>query len=40
VINAQKPHATFTHCYVVHREFSSGGAKQFYSVRNMVSGKR
>ncbi len=40
VINAQKPHATFTHCYVVRKEFSSGFAKQFYSVRNMVSGKR
>jgi hypothetical protein len=40
VINAQKPHATYTHCYVVRKEFSSGGAKQFYSVRNMVSGRR
>jgi len=40
VINAQKPHATFTHCYVVRKEFSSGHAKQFYSVRNMVSGRR
>jgi hypothetical protein len=40
VINVQKPHATFTHCYVVRKEFSSGGAKQFYSVRNMVSGRR
>ncbi|MBI3801173.1 MAG: DUF1329 domain-containing protein [Deltaproteobacteria bacterium] len=40
VINAQKPHATYTHCYVVRKEFSSGAAKQFYSVRNMVSGKR
>jgi len=40
VINAQKPHATFTHCFVVRKEFSSGLAKQFYSVRNMVNGKR
>jgi hypothetical protein len=40
VINAQKPHATYTHCYVVQKEFSSGRAKQFYSVRNMVSGRR
>lgn len=40
VINVQKPHATFTHCYVVRKEFSSGRAKQFYSVRNMVSGRR
>ncbi|MGE0827524.1 MAG: outer membrane lipoprotein-sorting protein [Candidatus Binatia bacterium] len=39
-INAQKPHATITHCYVVRRDFSPGRAKQFYSVRNMVSGKR
>jgi hypothetical protein len=40
VLNVQKPHATFTHCYVVRREFSPGRAKQFYSVRNMVSGRR
>jgi hypothetical protein len=40
VINAQKPHATFTHCYVVRKEFTPGRAKQFYSVRNMVSGRR
>ena len=40
VINVQKPHATFTHCYVVRQEVSSGRAKQFYSVRNMVSGRR
>ncbi|NOT58332.1 MAG: DUF1329 domain-containing protein [Deltaproteobacteria bacterium] len=40
VINAQKPHATFTHCYVVRKEVSSGRAKQFYSVRNMASGRR
>jgi hypothetical protein len=40
VINAQKPHATFIHCYVVRKALSSGLAKQFYSLRNMVSGKR
>jgi hypothetical protein len=39
-INAKKPHATYTHCYVMMRTFSSGRAKQFYSVRNMVSGRR
>jgi len=39
-INVQKPHATFFHCYVVHKDFTSGWAKQFYSVRNMVSGRR
>jgi hypothetical protein len=39
-INAQKPHATFTHCYVMKKDFSPGRAKQFYSVRNMVSGRR
>jgi hypothetical protein len=39
-INAQKPHATFTHCYVMLKDFSPGRAKQFYSVRNMVSGRR
>jgi hypothetical protein len=39
-INAQKPHATITHCYVQKRDFSPGRAKQFYSVRNMVSGRR
>jgi hypothetical protein len=40
VINAQKPHATYIHCYVVRKGLSSGLAKQFYSLRNMVSGKR
>jgi len=40
VINVQKPHGTFTHCYVVRKEVSSSRAKQFYSVRNMVSGRR
>ncbi len=39
-INAKKPHATFSHCYVMTRHFSSGRAKQVYSVRNMVSGRR
>jgi len=39
-INAQKPHATFSHCYVLKKDFSPGRAKQFYSVRNMVSGRR
>ena len=39
-INAKKPHATFSHCYVMTRQLSSGRAKQFYSVRNMVSGRR
>lgn len=39
-INVQKPHATFSHCYVMEKDFSSGGAKQFYSVRNMVNGRR
>lgn len=39
-INAQKPHATFSHCYVMKKHLSSGRAKQFYSVRNMVSGRR
>lgn len=40
VINAQKPHSTFIHCYVVRKGLSSGRAKQFYSLRNMVSGRR
>ena len=40
VINAQKPHATFIHCFVVRKALSSGRAKQFYSLRNMVSGRR
>ena len=39
-INAKKPHATYTHCYVLKRTFSPGRAKQFYSLRNMVSGRR
>jgi hypothetical protein len=39
-INAQKPHATFSHCYVMKKNLSAGRAKQFYSVRNMVSGRR
>ncbi|MGE4095084.1 MAG: DUF1329 domain-containing protein [Candidatus Binatia bacterium] len=39
-INAQKPHATYSHCYVMMKDLSPGRAKQFYSVRNMVSGKR
>jgi hypothetical protein len=39
-INAQKPHATFSHCYVMMKDLTSGRAKQFYSVRNMVSGRR
>ena len=39
-INPQKPHATYTHCYPVYREFSAGRAKQFFSLRNMVSGRR
>ncbi len=39
-INVQKPHATFNHCYVMKKDFSPGGAKQFYSVRNMVNGRR
>ena len=39
-INAKKPHATYMHCYVMKRLFSAGRAKQFYSLRNMVSGRR
>ena len=39
-INAKKPHATITHCYVRTREFSPARARQFYSLRNMVSGRR
>jgi hypothetical protein len=39
-INAQKPHATITQCYVMKRDFSPRRAKQFYSLRNMVSGRR
>jgi hypothetical protein len=39
-INAKKPHATYNHCYVAKKTFSPGRAKQFYSLRNMVSGRR
>jgi hypothetical protein len=39
-INAKKPHATMTHCYVKKREFTEARAKQFYSLRNMISGRR
>jgi hypothetical protein len=39
-INPQKPHATITHCYPVLKQFTSGHAKQFYSLRNMTSGRR
>ena len=39
-INAKKPHATYMHCYVMKRLFSPGRAKQYYSLRNMVSGRR
>jgi hypothetical protein len=39
-INAKKPHATITHCYVKIRNFSPARAKQFYSLRNMISGRR
>jgi hypothetical protein len=39
-INAKKPHATLTHCYVTKRVFSPARAKQFYSLRNMNSGRR
>lgn len=39
-INVQKPHATFNHCYVMKKDFTAGMAKQFYSVRNMVNGRR
>ena len=39
-INAKKPHATITHCYVTKLEFASKRARQFYSLRNMVSGRR
>jgi hypothetical protein len=39
-INAKKPHATVTHCYVKKLEFAEGRAKQFYSLRNMISGRR
>lgn len=39
-INAKKPHATNIHCYVQKRAFSPARAKQFYSLRNMTSGRR
>ena len=39
-INAKKPHATMTHCFTNKREFTSARAKQFFSLRNMVSGRR
>ena len=39
-INAKKPHATMTHCYVTKRIFSPARARQFYSLRNMISGRR
>jgi hypothetical protein len=39
-INARKAHATITHCYTVREAFSAGRAKQFFSLRNMVGGKR
>ena len=39
-INAKKPHATYTHCYVMMKDFASARAKQYYSLRNMVSGRR
>ena len=39
-INAKKPHATMTHCYTNKREFSAARAKQFFSLRNMISGRR
>ena len=39
-INAKKPHATYSHCYVMMKDFSPSRAKQFYSLRNMVSGRR
>ena len=39
-INAKKPHATITHCYVAKREFTAARARQFFSLRNMISGRR
>ena len=39
-INAKKPHATITHCFVKKRIFSSARAQQFFSLRNMISGRR
>ena len=39
-INAKKPHATITHCFTKKRVFSAARAQQFYSLRNMISGRR
>ena len=39
-INAKKPHATISHCFTNKREFTSARARQFFSLRNMVSGRR
>ena len=39
-INAKKPHASITNCYVNKKQFSAARAKQYYSLRNMVSGRR
>ncbi|MBX9604761.1 MAG: outer membrane lipoprotein-sorting protein [Gammaproteobacteria bacterium] len=39
-INAKKPHATMSHCYTNKRVFSSARARQYYSLRNMISGRR
>ena len=39
-INAKKPHATMTHCYTNKRLFSAARARQYYSLRNMISGRR
>jgi hypothetical protein len=39
-INAKKPHATMFHCYTNKRVFSSARAQQYYSLRNMIGGRR
>jgi hypothetical protein len=39
-INAKKPHATMTHRYVTKRVFSPARARQVYSPRNIISGRR
>ena len=39
-INAKKPHATMTHCYTNKRQLTAARAKQFFSLRNMISGRR
>ena len=39
-IDAVKPHATITHCFTGKRDYTSARARQFYSLRNMVSGRR